>query len=77
MKKNRIEFGDVLFVNTQMVADYVGVSYSKASEFIKDMKRVYHIDENRCLRGTIPASIVRDYFSFPVIKRKKEKKRSN
>ena len=67
--KVRVDFGDVLFVNASMIADYAGVSRTKAVQFIKQMKQCYKIDESRCLQGTVPASIARDYFSFPVEKR--------
>lgn len=68
-QKVRVDFGDVLFVNAKMIADFAGVSRSKADQYMKDMRRVYKIDESRCLKGTLPATIVRDYFSFPIVKK--------
>lgn len=68
-QKVRVDFGDVIFVNAAMIADYAGVSRTKATQFIQQMKKIYKIDERRCLQGTVPATIAKDFFDFPVIKR--------
>lgn len=46
------------------VAKYVNVSRAKANEFMIAIRKVYHIDKSRCIRGKVPKAFVIDFFNF-------------
>ena len=50
-------------------AEYANVSRSSAINFMKRMRIMYDIDQQRCLYGKIPVAVVKDFFNQEVKKR--------
>ena len=57
-----------LFWGATEIAEYANVSRSSAINFMKRMRIMYDIDQQRCLYGKIPVAVVKDFFNQEVKK---------